>query len=386
MNFIIKEVKILKILFIGEYPPIASNLSTQGYWTVQTLLAAGHQVYVVSDGWHLKKEYRYAISPHELELVNNNYRYYSLDPIQKSRTQLGDEVIIPRLVSLALDVYERFSFDFIYSNSLERYAPAAYILKGLVKKPVIVSHFNANLGLIIHDPYLESFFQQMIRSFELVVAGPGQRSIYQEFGVTNIVEDILINRDFNFNSNSFNLKFPDDYPIIALTGQMKTKQKCRYIVNQLEQINGQFYLVLAFCGYAALTLRKLLYDSKLKDRIIDLGALPPWYEMEVIKKSDLTFTVGNWTVEPGYFNTLEIGKIMAGGKPPLIFPCLPASCFMTTPDNSIIINNNDLVDSITKLLSNPVVIKEKGDNAKLSYASLNNKTLNDIFEEVIYHG
>lgn len=355
----------MRILIIGEYPPLAGTVSAQGYWAAQSLQHAGHDVYVVSDGWHTDEEFRIQMTGSDLMYLNSkNPRFYSIDPLQNGRTKQKKDEHLPRLVSLALDVHERYDCDLIYTNALEVYTMAAHTVKKITGLPLIVSHFESNLEPTLYDPYLETYLCHILNDVDRVVAGPGQKSVY-EYICPERTTELLLSYDYFSSGDCLpSLQAENDIPIIVLTDVINRPQFCAYIVDFFEQVKSEFILVIACYGLAAQHLRDLFKTSRVKN-IVELGPPSPWCEFELMQKSTLVLPTTLFYPSKDYSNPEIILRLMASGTAPILLS-QGNQLYPVSKENSFLVES-DLLQTVEDILRNPEIAKAKGLAAKASY-------------------
>lgn len=379
----------MKVLFIVEYPPLASDTAAQGYWLANHLKNQGIEVYVVSDGWHVCSEYRAKIKAADFEYLNGaNPRFFSIDPLQRGRYGAEFEPHIPRLVNLALEVYQRYGFDMIYSNSLNIYAMAAFTVKEITKKPLIISHFGTNLSQILFNPALEKYFRYILGNTDLILSRTDQQGVYQQAGAVHLQETVPLGgiaispeSELKKLDAEVNIDVLDaSLPMIMVMGNVDYAQGCHFFIKYLESIKSDFRLALSCYGPALSNLHGILKASKFGSEYLDFGPMPPWERVKMFVKAALTIPTGLVDVS-GNFDPTIISEIMSIGKAPVILEVYRSLYpeLLLNDSNSIAIHDLQRIDH---LLHTPTELTMLGNNALKEYQNMPIASLVDVFKGV----
>lgn len=376
----------MKVLLLGEYPPIASFTASHGYWLAQYLKEHDVGIYIVSDGWHIGKNFRCQIEADDFQYLNSiNPRFFSIDPLQLGSFGTGDQPHHPRLVSLALDVYQRYGFDLIYTNLLPTYGAAAFTLKQIINIPLVISHHQSNLYNIINDPYLETFMKIILQAADLVLDYPDKFDYRRFLGLKNSQEMIPLGVISN-HVEDWNADLPvitNDLPTLLLTGNIDYLQKIRNTLRILENIDCKFNLLLSCSGSGVVKIKSALVESDLCDNFYDLGVLAPWRQVNLYKKADLiipTAVFGLTSIfDPGFiYQLMSIQKSCV-----LTSEYVNDSSYLTLDDTNLLIIDDDFAKKITSQLQSPDLFTKLGEKAKNDYQKVNQSKLFALMKGVI---
>lgn len=376
----------MKVLLLGQYPPFASLTATQGYWLAQYLQTHGADVNVVSDGWHVESNFRCRVEADDFSYLNSsNPRFFSIDPLHAGSYGTDSEPHQPRLVSLALDVYERYGFDLIYTNLLPTYSSAAFTLKQITGKPLVVTHHQDNFEQIFFDSYLETFTNHILKNADLVLSYPKQNSFFNLIGVkTQEMIPLGVVDESTYTDLVTAIPGRDqNLPTILITGNVDYSTYINFAVNILCEIPCKFNLLLSCGGKNVSLFKQMLANSKLADQVLDLGVLAPWRQPGLYKNVDLIIP-GNLLSLNSTFDPGVIFQLMSLGKACVLSPDqLNISSYLKLDASNTLIIDGDFGDAVKSFLDNPEMITACGRQAKTDYAKVDQRKLIDLLKGVL---
>ncbi len=308
----------MKILIIGKYVPEVNITSKQNYNLANKLAEEGHKVFVVTDSWCCKSENMMCIEADEFKLINNKQiKLLSLDFLQIK--MYGKESKTARLAGLAYEVCKKYDIDCIYASSIDPYGIAAYMVKKIIKKPLILSNFTYDLQYSLNDPYLKEYLKAILKEIDFIIGHDYQEKSYKSIGLKNFKEYVpIINTVESNNINYFEeIKINKEQPSILFLGNIKRKEDCRYCVNQLESIPRNSNLIISVYGKGADLFKKLIKQSKINKNSYLISPLSPWRENNLIKNSDMVIDV-SVLIRNMYFDLNSTLNILSSGGIPLI--------------------------------------------------------------------
>lgn len=385
----------MKVLLLSAYPPLSSFTAAHGYWLAHYLKDAGVEVCVVSDGWDSNPHQRCWIESNDFHsLTSNNPKFFSLDPLQSYDLGDRDRERHPRLVSLALDVFQRYGFDLIYTNLLPRYATAAYTVKQITGKPLVVTHHPPDFEQIIYDSYLETYTHHILQNADLVLGYPEKFSLFNRIGVEKYQEMMPLGITLGSERTEFSpekkpmsdqgKKFDPNLPSVLITGDVDYAPHVRQAAYRLGLIEGEINLLLACNGEKLSNFKKALADTSLAERTFDLGALAPWQMVNLFKESTLVISTPLIRISAKYDPALTY-QLMSLGIPPVLTEFLlknSSSSFLNLNSSNYVYIDHNIEDVFSKLLKNSKQIAKLGKNAQAEYQKIDQNLLLNILKGV----
>ena len=169
----------MKICVVGKFPPIQGGVSMRTYWTAHALAANGHEVHVVTNAREVEVPYRVHMRTEDWARCEADYGAGSVtvhwtDPVDRSQSYIPmASPFVSKLAGIAACVHADRPFDAIYSHYLEPYGVAAYLAAQMTGAPHVVRMAGSDAGRLWRHPQLESLYDHVLRSAEIVVAtGP----------------------------------------------------------------------------------------------------------------------------------------------------------------------------------------------------------------------
>ena len=197
----------MRICLIGKYFPIQGGVSTRNYHMAHELAKRGHQVHVITNAREVELPWRLLMRPEDWDRCEADYGEGS---VRVSWTEVPDrsQSFIPRnnpsvtkLASLAFAAHKDAPFDLVHSYYLEPYGVAGHVVSHALDLPHVVKTAGSDAGKLWHHPQFEPFYDHVLKSADLFVAGGlvTQRAI--DHGVDP--ERVTANRGFQLATDIF---------------------------------------------------------------------------------------------------------------------------------------------------------------------------------------
>ena len=178
----------MRILMIVKYLPIQGGVSIQNYWLAQTFAELGHEVVVLTNANEVEEEYRIQLSDDDKSKLTG---FRKVDSIKVISTELDEnEFHVPyskafgsKLLSLGLEIVEKFHPDFIYAHYVEPYGVVAMNLSAITGIPYTIKHAGSDLGKLSLLPQFKTLHEQVYRRASLVVTQGKHHSYFDKIGV-----------------------------------------------------------------------------------------------------------------------------------------------------------------------------------------------------------
>jgi glycosyltransferase involved in cell wall biosynthesis len=328
----------MRICLIGKYFPIQGGVSTRNYHMAHELAKRGHQVHVVTNAREVELPWRLLMRPEDWERCEADYGQGS---VRVSWTEAMDrsQSFIPRnnpsvtkLVSLALAAHKEAPFDIVHSYYLEPYGVAGHLVSQALDLPHVVKTAGSDAGKLWNHPQFEPFYDHVLSSADLFVAGGlvTQRAI--DHGVDP--ERVTANRGFQLATDVFcpDGKTLDLSEILALAeasddaafadlcwGSFRGDRPYIGVYGKLGKGKGSFALLDALArarsegadiGLVAMAhghppieaqFRQTVEAMELKDHVLQIPFLPHWRVPDFIRsclavcclEQDFTITIHN---------------------------------------------------------------------------------------------
>lgn len=165
--------KKMRVLLIGKFPPIQGGVSSNTFWTAQSLVHSGHQVHVVTNAAEVEGGFRQCLWEEDFQRVEPQ----GLSAlVVHNTTRLPRYSHIPwspaygsRLLGLALQVSGAAACDVVLGWYWEPYGLAAVELGSLLACPVAVHHAGSDVGHLASHPDLRAAFSSMLSRCGIVL-------------------------------------------------------------------------------------------------------------------------------------------------------------------------------------------------------------------------
>lgn len=388
----------MKILFLGKYPPLVGESSSQGYFIVQDLINSGNEVYIVTEGWSFDKDYRDLVESTDFELLNNKQaQLYSIDPLQE-KVFMGSSRIT-ELVTLSLQIFEKNEFDCILCNSIDPYGIAAYLVKTITGKPLVLNDTNESIEAYVFNPQSRKCVEHVISNVDLALCSFGHINLYKTLGAKNIKKLVPLyllkdsnNADSyntlnNINNNEFikmmNAKIDSSLKTIILLGDASYAQNFRYWIKQLELVKHEFNLVVCCYGTCLERLKELISRSFLSKNTLFIPTLSPWYKQILINFSDICIHTSMLNDSRNIDKNFVLSVMANSGV--TVIPNTELNIVRPVSlDNNNCLVGEDTIDIINNALGSNIDFKNIGVNAKAEYLKhINNYNVASLIKEVL---
>jgi glycosyltransferase involved in cell wall biosynthesis len=308
----------MRICIIGKFPPIQGGVSMRTYWTAHGLAARGHEVHVVTNAKEVRPPFRMFMRAEDWKLCEATYREGSVtvhwtDPVDRSQSYIPmASPLVSKLAAIAARVHAGRPFDVILSHYMEPYGVAAHLAAGMTGAPHVARMAGSDAGRLWHHPQLETLYDHVLRSAEVMVAaGPvAERAIERgvdpdriAFGGGFVVPEDLFTPDgpvLDLTTLRSEVEqdaelgdlvwggFTGDRPYFAVCGKLGESKGSFVLLAAMQRLKRAGLAVglvaLAHGGPAIdASFRSRAQKLGLADRILQIPFLPHWRVPELLR-------------------------------------------------------------------------------------------------------
>jgi glycosyltransferase involved in cell wall biosynthesis len=181
----------MKICVVGKFPPIEGGVSRDTFWIVHGLVAAGHEVHVVTNADHVEPEYRIT----DVSAKNARDKILSDLPVGKchvhsirsfARTNYipNAKPFVSAVAGRAIQVVRDHGIDLIFAYYLEPYGVAAEIASRATGVPFGLRHAGSDVGRLMQHPDLGPAYSNAFRNADYVLASTKTYRRLRHLGVS----------------------------------------------------------------------------------------------------------------------------------------------------------------------------------------------------------
>jgi glycosyltransferase involved in cell wall biosynthesis len=300
------------------------------------LAKRGHQIHVVTNAREVELPWRLLMRPEDWGKCEADYgegavRVSWTEPVDRGQGFIPrNNPSVTKLASLALAAHREAPFDLIHSYYLEPYGIAGHVVAQALDLPHIVKTAGSDAGKLWHHPQFEPFYDHVLCSADLYIAGGvvTQRAI--DHGVAP--QRVAANRGFQLNTELFSSdgdkldlseilaeaaedaafkdlcwgSFRGDRPHIGVYGKLGDRKGSFALLDALAQARSagaDIGLVAMAHGHPPIEarFRRAVEDHKLQDHVLKIPFLPHWRVPSFIRsclavcclEQDFTITIHN---------------------------------------------------------------------------------------------
>lgn len=183
---------VLRICFVGKYPPIEGGVSVQSYWTLRGLAERGHEVYVVTNADEVEDHYRLRLEGDDADWleprfpsVGGSVRVRNCERFSRRRMNhipLANP-FVTKLASLVTQTVRQHGCQAIYSYYFEPYGVAGHLAAQWTGVPHVVKHAGSDLERLMKVPDLSTAYREIVRAAALVLTRKGLVERFLRMGV-----------------------------------------------------------------------------------------------------------------------------------------------------------------------------------------------------------
>jgi glycosyltransferase involved in cell wall biosynthesis len=372
----------MNILVLSKYPPIEGGVSSKTYWLAKALGERGHKVFIVSNCWEVEPRFRENVDDELQELEPKNVELFSTSPEFRSSIPFS-RYYESRIVSMALDVMNKYEIDVIYSHYLLPYGVSALMLKKLTNRPWVLRHAGSDITRLFSFSQLKSVFIECFRAADRIIGYTNTAQALTEHNIP-LTRVVPISQSINlseFHPNVAPFNFSEqnigqDTSVFTYFGKISGLKKTNELVDAASQIKDKDFKIVFFTEIGRNTeiLKSYAEEKNIGEKCAFYGFVPPWKVPSIMKAS--TCVVCPESDEAPYLPKGTHGpqiarEAMAVGKPAIIGKGVKDKGFYTgTTDNEniLVVNPTDKHDFSEKLkyvIDNRQEIEELGRNARI---------------------
>lgn len=269
----------MKICFITKYPPIQGGVSTTSYWLAHGLASSGHEVHVVTNSEEVESPYRTLPSEKNNQYKNINDHGHITVHFTTEKTPKHipfSKIYFTKLLSLGLDVCEKFGCDIVFAFYLEPYGIVGAIIADYLDVPLIVRHAGSDISRLFEDKNLMSAYAYSLKRATKIITSPSTAKKLIKIGIEK--NKFIFNmRDLFPNDAYYSKKTSKDFnkPItIGVYNKFGKSKGIGEIIEALDILakNGEtFRLRIISGGEFFLSLKnKIKNSSKDLQKMIEL--------------------------------------------------------------------------------------------------------------------
>jgi glycosyltransferase involved in cell wall biosynthesis len=179
--------RLMRICFVGKYPPIEGGESTKLYYLASALAKRGHSIKIVSNCNAIPDENKVSLCADDME---------NLAPYGVATFSVGRAVsrnVIPdyypaseELASLLHRVLAAEPVDVVVGWYLLPYAFAASTVAQALRVPFLVQHAGSDIKRLLGDYRLKDLLLRMLRSADGILAYPSAVTYFRSLGCKNV--------------------------------------------------------------------------------------------------------------------------------------------------------------------------------------------------------
>ena len=161
---------MVKVLFIGKYPPIEGGTATAAYWRNKELQKYNFIFEVVTS---IPEDNEYKIEYSETD--KHVHLLCEKTPWHIPYSQLFSE----KLISKALEVANINKIDVVEGNYLFPYGFAAYVVSKVINRPLILRHAGSDLYRISTNSMFVTLLKEMASQAKIVVTNDESKEMWK---------------------------------------------------------------------------------------------------------------------------------------------------------------------------------------------------------------
>jgi glycosyltransferase involved in cell wall biosynthesis len=289
---------VLKVCFVGKYPPIQGGVSAQSYWMVRGLAERGHEVSVVTNAFEVEPRFRMSLSPSDMENLEftdtakgGKVRLYTPQPFTSAQMAHipRSNPFVSKLAGLAADVIRKNDCDVIFAYYYEPYGMAAALSAQWTGRPFLIKHAGSDLDRLFASPEIAVAYTEMLKGAAVVVTQPRLAGRFLSLGVTAqaLCRDTAFGLPIKvFHSDNEPTQRPFTVGMYGKIGWAKGTFDLISAMGHLKSSGRRVRLKMMIGAAQAQMIRGAVADADVADDIEILELVPNWRVPDFIRGCD----------------------------------------------------------------------------------------------------
>ncbi len=173
----------MKICLITKYPPIQGGVSTTSFWMAHGLAAHGHEVHVISNAEEAEIFYRTLPQKEQSETTEKNKPIIHFTTTNTPKHIPFSRIFFTKLMSLGMDVCNKYGCDLIFSYYLEPYGMVGAFLSEIIGVPFVLRHAGSDISRLLGNENLRSAYTYAIKKSTIIITSPATANKLIDIGV-----------------------------------------------------------------------------------------------------------------------------------------------------------------------------------------------------------
>jgi glycosyltransferase involved in cell wall biosynthesis len=296
-----------KIASIGKFPPLQGGISSKAYWFANAMAKRGHMIHMVTERTDVDEVYAIAevdsIPCHPNVIIHRPEEVIPWHiPNDRHRTLC--------LLDKLLEVLEKEKPDVIEANYLVPYGLVAYLANQITGIPYVLRHGGSDVRKFLVGGLWPDLWSKALKGASLVVTDADSQALIRKWSPrVRILTPYVPDTSFFLPDH----KQKRDRPLLALIGKANyywQRKGWHRVIDIWQQLEGSFDFLVVTQG-VGLEVFKSYVNSRMGDRVIWQGFVPPWEMPSLLNSIDGLFVYEADLFFP-VFSNLAIEALFCG--------------------------------------------------------------------------